>query len=91
MDRFTVISTVSSTAQIMQSVSTTLYSFISSAKVADLSLEALHVEVKGLHGVLGTVENTLKGSVIAQAKEAAALADGIGPLLTMQQKIVNVQ
>ena len=33
--------------------------------------------MKGLHGVLDTVENTLKGSVIAQAKEAAALADGI--------------
>lgn len=77
MDPITVISTVGATSQIVQSVSTTLYSFISSAKVADQFLEALHVEVKGLHGVLDTVENTLRGSVIAEAKEAAALADGI--------------
>ena len=72
-----IISTVGATSQIVQSVSTTLYSFISSAKVVDQSLEALHVEVNGLHGVLGTVENTLGTLVIAQAKEAATLADGI--------------
>ena len=77
MDPIAVIGTVGATAQIVQSVSTTLYSFISSAKVTDQSLEALHVEVKSLHGVLGTVESTLKGSVIAQAKEATDLADGI--------------
>ena len=77
MDPVAIISTVGATSQIVQSVSTTLYSFISSVKVVDQSLEALHVEVNGLHGVLDTIENTLKTSVIAQAKEAAALADGI--------------
>ena len=56
MDPIAIISTVGAAGQIVQSVSTTLYSFISSAKVVDQSLEALHVEVKGLHGVLGKVE-----------------------------------
>ena len=77
MDPVAIISTIGATSHIVQSVSTTLYSFISSAKVVDQSLEALHVEVNGLHGVLAIIEKTLKTSVIAQAKEAAALADGI--------------
>ena len=59
MDPVSIIGAIGSTSRVLYAVSTTLYTFITSAKVVDKSLDALHDEVRGLHAVLKTVEKTI--------------------------------
>ena len=59
MDPASIIGAIGSTSRVLYAVSTTLYTFITRAKVVDNSLDALHDEVSGLHAVLKTVKKTI--------------------------------
>lgn len=59
MDPVSIIGAIGSTSRVLYAVSTTLYTFITSAKVVDKSLDALHDEIRGLNAVLKTVKKTI--------------------------------
>lgn len=59
MDPVSIIGAIGSTSRVLYAVSTTLYTFISSAKVVGKSLDALHDEIRGLHAALKMVEKTI--------------------------------
>ena len=61
MDPVSIIGAIGSTSRVLSAVSTTLYTFITSARVVDKSLDALHDEIRGLYAVLKTVEKTIAG------------------------------
>lgn len=59
MDPLSIIAAIGTTSRVLYAVSATLYTFITSAKVVDRSLDALHDEIRGLYAVLKTVEKTI--------------------------------
>ena len=59
MDPVSIIAAIGSTSRVLYRVSTTLYTFITRAKVVDKSLDALHDEIRGLHAVLKMVKKTI--------------------------------
>lgn len=59
MDSVSIIVAIDSTSRLLYAVSTALYTFITSAKVVDKCLDALHDEIRGLNAVLRTVKKTI--------------------------------
>ena len=59
MDPISIVGAIGSTSRVVYAVSTALYTFITSAKVIDKSLDALHKEIRGLHDMLNTVDKTI--------------------------------
>lgn len=81
MDPVSIAGAVGPTLKTLYSVTTTLYTFISSAKKVDKSLENLHVDVRGLTRVLEDIETFLKDVIIAQTSDAALGTEGAwGPI-----------
>ena len=60
MDPVTIAGLVGPTLKTLYTVTTTLYTFISSAKVVDKSLENLQVDVRGLTRALEDIETFVK-------------------------------
>lgn len=63
MDPASIASLVGPTLKTLYSVTTTLYTFVNSAKKVDKSLENLQVDVRGLTRVLEDIETFLKDVV----------------------------
>ena len=86
MDPVSIAGAVGPTLKILYTVTTTLYSFITSAKKVDKTLESLNVEVRGLTRVLEDIETYLKDITIAQTSHATARKDGVwGPIYSAIQ------
>ncbi len=77
MDPVSIAGAVGPTLKILYTVTTTLYSFITSAKKVDKSLENLIGEVRGLTRVLEDLETFLKDITIAQTSHATSGKDGV--------------
>lgn len=60
MDPVSIAGAVGPTLRTLYSVTTTLYTFVTSAKKVDKSLENLHVDVRGLTRVVEDIEIFLK-------------------------------
>ena len=60
MDPVSIAGAVGPTLKALYSVTTTLYTFVTSAKKVDKSLENLHGDVRGLTRVLEDIETFLK-------------------------------
>ena len=86
MDPVSIAGIVGPTLKTLYSVTTTLYTFITSAKKVDKSLENLQNEVRGLTRVLEDIETFLKDVIIAQTKNATLGRDGAwGPIYNAVQ------
>ncbi len=86
MDPVSIAGAVGPTLKILYTVTTTLYSFITSAKKVDKTLENLNVEVRGLTRVLEDIETFLKDITIAQTSHATSRKDGVwGPIYSAIQ------
>lgn len=82
MDPLSIVTAVSASIKTVYSISTTLYTFITSTKKIDSSLEDLLGEVRGLTRVLEDIETFLKDNVIAQTSYATSRPNGAwGPIL----------
>ena len=68
MDPISIATAAGAAGKTLYSISTTLYTFISSAKKVDESLEALHIEVKAMAGALDSVQSVLKQPLILRTK-----------------------
>ena len=68
MDPISIAAAAGTASKTLYSISTTLYTFISSAKKADNSLEALHNEVNAMARTLDSVQSVLQQPVILQTK-----------------------
>ena len=68
MDPISIATAAGSASKTLYSISTNLYTFISSAKKADQSLEALRNEVKAMAGALDSVQSVLKQPLILRTK-----------------------
>ena len=81
MDPVSIAGAVGPTLRALYSVTTTLYTFVTSAKKVDKSLEDLQGDVRGLTRVLENIETFLKDVVIAQTSHAAPGTEGAwGPI-----------
>lgn len=81
MDAVSIAGLVGPTLSTLYTVTKTLYSFITSAKKVDKSLENLNGEVRGLTRALEDIETFLKDIVIAQTSHTTSMADGAwGPI-----------
>ena len=81
MDPVSIAAAVGPTLKTLYSVTTTLYTFITSAKKVDKSLENLQSEVRGLTRVLEDIETFLKDVIIAQTRNSTPGIDGAwGPI-----------
>ena len=76
MDPVSIAGAVGPTLKTLYSVTTTLYTFVTSAKKVDKSLENLHVDVRGLTRVLEDIDTNLKDVNIAQTSDAAPGTEG---------------
>ena len=76
MDPVSIAAAVGPALKTLYSVTTTLYSFITSAKKVGKSLEDLQGEVRGLTRVLEDIEAFPKDTVIAQTSYASSRTDG---------------
>ena len=63
MDPVSIAGAIGPTLKILYSATTTLYTFVTSAKKVDKSLENLHGDVRGLTRVLEDIETFLKNVV----------------------------
>ena len=68
MDPVSIAAAAGTASKTLYSISTTLYTFISSAKKVDESLEALHNEVKSMARALDSVQSVLKQPLILRMK-----------------------
>ena len=81
MDPVSIAAAVGPTLKTLYTVTTTLYSFITSAKKVDQALENLNGEVRGLTRVLEDIETFDKDVIIAQTSHAPNRKDGVwGPI-----------
>lgn len=81
MDPVSIAGVVGPTLKTLYSVTATLYTFITSAKKVDKSLEDLNGDVRGLTRVLEDIETSLKDTVIARTSYATSRKDGSwGPI-----------
>ena len=81
MDPVSIAGAVGPTLKTLYSVTTTLYTFVTSAKKVDKSLENLQGDVRGLTRVLEDIETFLKDVIIAQTSHATPGAEGAwGPI-----------
>ncbi|KAF6219747.1 hypothetical protein HO133_003572 [Letharia lupina] len=76
MDPVSIAAAVGPALKTLYSVTTTLYTFITSAKKVGKSLEDLQGEVRGLTRVLEDIEAFPKDTVIAQTSYASSRTDG---------------
>ena len=75
MDPVSIAGLVGPTLRTLYTVTTTLYTFITSAKKVDETLENLQGDVRGLTRVLEDIEAFLKGVIIAQTSHATPGTD----------------
>ena len=75
MDPVSIVGAVGPALQALYSVTTTLYTFITSATKVDKSLENLQREVRGLTRVLEDIE-TFQDVIVAQTRNATRGMDG---------------
>ena len=81
MDPVSIAGAVGPTLKTLYTVTTTLYTFVTSAKKVDKSLENLHVDVRGLTRVLEDIETFLRDVIDAQTSDAAPGTEGAwGPI-----------
>ena len=81
MDPVSIAGAVGPALKTLYSVTTTLYTFITSAKTVDKSLVNLQSEVRGLTRVLEDIETFLKDIIIAQTRNTTPGIDGAwGPI-----------
>ena len=81
MDPVSIAGAVGPALKALYSVTTTLYTFITSAKKVDQSLENLQSEVRGLTRVLEDIEKFLKDVIITQTRNTMPGIDGAwGPI-----------
>lgn len=76
MDPVSIAGAVGPTLKTLYTVTTTLYTFITSAKKVDKSLQDLNGEVRSLTRVLEDIETSLKDTVVAQTSFATSKTDG---------------
>ena len=77
MDPLSIATAASTASKTLYSTSTTLYTFISSAKKADKSLEALHNEVNAMARALDSVQSVLKQPLVLRTKAEVPGADDV--------------
>ena len=77
MDPISIATAAGTASKTLYSISTTLYTFISSAKKVDKSLEALHNEVKATARALDSVQSVLKQPFILRTKAELPGADDV--------------
>ncbi|KAL6720792.1 hypothetical protein ACLMJK_002717 [Lecanora helva] len=77
MDPFSIATAVGAATQTLYSVSTALYSFITSAKRVDTAIEALHNEVKAVEGTSRAVKALLEQPALTQKNHDLLKPDGV--------------
>ena len=77
MDPISIATAAGTASKTLYSISATLYTFISSAKKVDMSLEALHDEVNAMARALDSVQSVLKHPLILQTKAEIPDADHV--------------
>lgn len=75
MDPVSIAGLVGPTLRTLYTVTTTLYTFVTSAKKVDETLERLHGDVRGLTRVLEDIETFLKDIILAQTRHATLGTD----------------
>ena len=77
MDPVSIATAAGTASKTLYSISTTLYTFICSAKKVDKSLEALRNEVEAMARVLDSVQSVLKQPLILRAKAEIPGVDNV--------------